>query len=369
MLVMDEKRRRWFELTTSTLETIAELCQGNQRNQEEALGKRVVSTISGIVAWDPTEYDLLYETTKLKQSALLVIESMLELSNAKARDIAASVASNLNQEELYLAMNRFYYMALFERMMLQENMVKDVTGTGKGKGGAREHAAECEAASRECYYIIRRMQDLTGNDSSWDLGSSGNVREEPNFRKKVSDFYEERDEEVWGRFKEVVKKKDADPPGKPVRQSLPTRERTTARAEQQRAEVRRWYTTFANKALSELDDHGGEILDRDICDRVEILRARTISIEFVRKVDTSDEVQKIYFETPLEVQRLDKAEQAKMTDLLSLDSPQDKVRTLLDMFRKKRHRLQWEATLLSKWYLIPFSNRYVFLHFFFSRAS
>lgn len=337
-------RKRWFELITATLETIAELCQGNQQNQVQALGKRVVSTISAIVAWDPTEYLILLEVTRVKRASLLVLESMLELSNAEARDIASSVASNLNQEELYLAMNRFYYINLFEKKMLElrPQAINDPTKS-------EQNANECALASRECYYIIRRMRDLTGSSTSWNLhtastvlGSSLKGMGTQAHRKTIAQFYAKKDDIVWNNFtKKLQKQHDQDKIS-----AITGADRT--------------FLLYATKALAELDDHGGELLSRNYCDRVESLMATTISVEFVRQVGKSDEVQKIYFQTPKIEQRLTKAEQFKVRKFLSLDSAQDKVRTLLEMFSKKRHRLQWEAYLQSNIWLLPFSNKMTF---------
>lgn len=63
--------------------------------------------------YDTPNNKLLERLTKIKVSALTVIEAMLELSNEEAKQIALSVKSTINLEELYLAMNRFYYIALF----------------------------------------------------------------------------------------------------------------------------------------------------------------------------------------------------------------------------------------------------------------
>lgn len=55
-------------------------------------------------AYDTSEEHILAELTDTKRAAITVLEAMLESNNTQARGIAKSVASQLNLNELYLAM-------------------------------------------------------------------------------------------------------------------------------------------------------------------------------------------------------------------------------------------------------------------------
>ena len=47
----ENETEQWYELVEQTLETITEMCQGNQRNQQTVLDKRVMSMLSWIIAY------------------------------------------------------------------------------------------------------------------------------------------------------------------------------------------------------------------------------------------------------------------------------------------------------------------------------
>ena len=66
------------------------------------------SLLHSIIAYDTTEEHALSDLTETKRAAMTVLESMLESNNETAHVIAESLVAQLNIEELYLAMNRFY---------------------------------------------------------------------------------------------------------------------------------------------------------------------------------------------------------------------------------------------------------------------
>ena len=66
------------------------------------------SLLHSIIAYDTTEEHALSDLTETKRAAMTVLESMLESNNETAHVIAGSLVAQLNIEELYLAMNRFY---------------------------------------------------------------------------------------------------------------------------------------------------------------------------------------------------------------------------------------------------------------------
>jgi hypothetical protein len=354
---------QWYDLVELVLETLAELCQGNQRNQRMVLDKRVISMLSWILAFDTTDFERLVPLTKLKRAALTVIEAMLELNNAEAKDIAFSVRSVLNLEEVYLAMNRFYYIALFTADGEPDDLLKDHADT------TDKHMLHM-AAGRDCYHILRRLNDLTGKMYTWSpvfeqdeakkakllaaAQGSGTTSVKdfdpsmsPKQRKEAIDHFADEDEDLWDRFKDECsdlsnaiktrKKEIAAQFGKISDKRLKHLELDAD--DIKRAER---FKIFSWKFLSELDLHTGEHIG-EVADRMWFFSATTISIEFVRE----RQLQKLYFCAPSEQGTLSGSIRDSTRSFLNLSSPQDKCRTLIETFDRLRLMLSRQRQLKS----------------------
>lgn len=346
---MKKEAEQWLVLVEQVLETITEMCQGNQRNQQMVLDKRVISMLSWILAFDTEDIEQVDRLTKIKVAALTVIEAMLELSNEEAKQIAFSVKSTVNLEELYLAMNRFYYIALFICGGDSDSLMKD-------QPGEADKQMPHIAAARVCYHILRRLDDLTGTMYTWTplkpkfdvnpdtkqrgglqfaMQQSGQASSDnfdssmvPKQRKEAVEYFGKADKAIWQQFDDDCKEGN-------INWSI------ASSADENKQNLRDRYVLFASTYLHELDTHGGEKMGQNV-DRFWFFTATTVSIEFIR----DDQLQKLYFCSPTEETTLSSSirDETRINDLL-LGSPQDKCRTLLEAFDRLRLGLKRQRWL------------------------
>eukprot|EP00041_Stephanoeca_diplocostata_P038566 m.1528282 g.1528282 ORF g.1528282 m.1528282 type:complete len:3000 (-) comp25237_c1_seq15:596-9595(-) len=335
----------WLTLVDQLFDSITELCQGNQKNQQEALDEQIIKMVNAIIAYDSTNYDDMKRLTETKRSALTVVEAMLEENNADARSIAQGFLLNLDREELYLAMNRFYYLDLFNRYKAKtEN--KEIEAT--------ERTEEMQAAF-ECFYVFKRIEDLTGELMTWPeprvdtkepemakmedkesvlssvssmkgigkgvgslvSGVGGNASKLLGLNKKVVPITEEQ--------KVVSKYHGLDDE---VRNRMATDLKSSSQP----------FVDFCREYLNELDLHGGPKLGWNP-DRFHWFNAQTRSIEFMR----SGRVQKVYFRKP--DTSIPQTIKSEILLTLNLASPQEKVRSFLNMFDEISRKLKFQEKL------------------------
>ncbi len=141
-----------YAVMMQVLDTITELVQGNQDNQSETLNHHIIKSINLIVAFDTHKEADLKALTETKQAAVTILEAMLEQSNEKAREVASTVRRTLNMEELYLAMNRLYYIDFYLQQVWEPSE----------HGG--DPVDQCHLRGGfEMYYVLARLRDLTGS--------------------------------------------------------------------------------------------------------------------------------------------------------------------------------------------------------------
>ena len=271
--------------------------------------KRELSAIhescAAIDRYDATIEVDLDQLTDTKVAALTVLESMMELNDEVAKNIAASLRATLNVEELYLAMNRFYYIDFY---------LKNRPGFADDP---EVHPQKHLKAGHQCFYILARLRDLTGEEYEWATAKSRR-------REKALAIAEERytsrvdvlDGELLLRFDRWVEVKKAE----------------VGSADKFERQL---YLEYSKAFLLELDRHGGDVLG-DEADRFAWYRERTRSIEFLR----DDELQKVYFELPSV--KLSETSRKALKMKMNFTSPQHKVRG--------RARIRWPASLATHRY-------------------
>ena len=320
----------WIKLTKQLLDTISEVCQGNQMNQQEVLDERIISMLNAVIAFDTDDYTLLELLTETKRSAISILKAMTEETNDVAHGVANSLLSLLNKEELYLAMNRFYYIDMF-------------INNGEA-GGDGKHSSVHLKAGREAFQIFARLRDLTGHDplpwkestkqadmtevakEDWEEKRNDAMRD---VDKGIWDTYEELWEEFWDSHKETLSYK----------------ENSFEEGTQEGSKLK--FKMFADEFLEDLDDHGSDNLTDD-ADRRDFFEISTICIEFIRHGN----VQRLYFEAP--TTELSKTVREMTLDKLDLGSPQEKVRSFLEHFEDLGTGLR-----LQKWLRKRFLTRQI----------
>lgn len=320
----DRRQEQTFQLVKAVLDAICEMCQGNQANQLQALDKRIISMISALISIDSEDERTAKFLMEVKGSALTVIEAMLEQSNAQAVNIAHSLKSSMNLEELYLAMNRMYYTALY-RVDGSVSELEDEEEDNSEKDGH-----EYMAKARDCYHILLRLKDLTGEMYRWPKQLSAEVIDEDDIEalrkqtEKTRSRIEEDDKKVWTKFKaklDFEEKKAKESVGKPPD----------------------GFELYCQYFLVELDDHGGDNLG-DWPDRLEFFEISTRSIEFVRDGAAA----KLYFPAPPKEETLSKVlRDHVLYNLCELESPQDKARSLLEAYPQITDTLARQSWLRS----------------------
>ena len=320
----------WLKLTKQLLDTISEICQGNQQNQQEVLDERVVSMLNAIIAHDTDDLELLELLTQTKRSAFGILKAMTEQSNATAHAVATSLLSLLNMEELYLAMNRFYYIEMF---------VMDGDSGLEGK-----HSSPHLKAGREAYQIFARLRDLTGFDPlPWKESTKHTDMTEIaklDWEEKRNAEIQSVDSKIWEKFEELWDEYWDSYKDTPVYIADKFEESSD------RAKVAK-FKMFAENFLDDLDDHGSANLTND-ADRRDFFEISTMGIEFVRHGN----VQRLYFEAPTTT--LSKTVREMTLDKLDLGSPQEKVRSFLEILEELGTGLR-----LQKWLRKRFLTRQI----------
>lgn len=340
------QREQWLILIDRLLDAITELCQGNQINQQEARDEQIIKMVNAIVAYDTaTEFDL-EALTATKRAALAVIESMLELNNDAAQETAKQLTVELNLEEVCLAMNRFYYIDFYLKSLdrlpsspysdesrllalhAAQNTNEDILDLS-----VDAYTSKHVEAGHKCYYILARIEDLTGYHYEWakkkedeiaksvakqgmELKDGRNQNDDDESSQALEEFHD-LDEHIFDRFERWLEQQ----------------KRTGTKPES-------LYMEFSRQFLIELDRHGGANLGKD-CDRLGYFQARTRSIEILR----DNELQKIYFESPSTL--ISKAVRTEILLSLKLTSPQDKVRGFIATWSKIRRMLRKQHKLRS----------------------
>jgi hypothetical protein len=326
----------WLGLLDQILDTLAELCQGSPSNQQEALDEQVVKYINFILAYDTGNEEQLLPLTRTKRGALTVLEAMLESNNAAAVEIANILRASLNLEELYLAMNRFYYLNLFSKVVAERD---------DDAPASREHLI----AGFECYFVLARLGDLTGTVYRWKEASvakksaNGEVGSgDGGGRASIADAeacmqaMRRRDDDVEERIEQYLEEAAA----KLSRGGMGSQagDRDTSGATRDARRRAKAFVEFSRGALSELDTHGGKELG-PTPDRFDYFQLRSASIEFVR----NGEVQKAYFRRPDIV--LSQRQRDEILLGVNRATPQEKVRDFVQRLPAIRRKLQFQARL------------------------
>jgi hypothetical protein len=326
----------WLGLLDQVLDTLAELCQGNPSNQQEALDEQVVKYINFILAYDTGSEEQLLPLTRTKRGALTVLEAMLESNNATAVEIARALRASLNLEELYLAMNRFYYLDLFSK----------VASESDGAPVSREHLI----AGFECYFVLARLRDLTGDVYQWKESNGGKMDATLAMSSGGGDgrtgasvaaaddslgAMQRQDDAVEARIEHYLEQAAARQRQKTPGDETGVGDSAVTWIARRRA---RAFVEFSRGALSELDTHGGEELGWTP-DRFDYFQLRSASIEFVR----NGELQKVYFRRPDIL--LSQRQRNEILLAVNRATPQEKVRDFVQQLPAIRRKLQFQTRL------------------------
>eukprot|EP00040_Diaphanoeca_grandis_P036640 m.234491 g.234491 ORF g.234491 m.234491 type:complete len:2978 (-) comp33655_c0_seq5:398-9331(-) len=350
------QREQWLELIDQLLDSITELCQGNVKNQREALDEQIIKMVNHIIAYDTMEEHTLGDLTDTKRAALTVLEAMLETNNDSAKDIAESLLAQLNLDELYLAMNRFYYIDFY---------LKNRPALARDHPEHDPHTSKHLEAGHEAYYILRRMEDLTGQRYQWekrkedeiekmmsgggsggggggnssgggggggDSSNASNTNTTSTSAATTSTMTEQDAEEADERLEDVF-----DAWCDKYMRRVNNDKNIVDKEEKFATSV---YGEFCREFLYELDTHGGRNLGH-ACDRFEWFQNRTHSIEFLR----DGALQKVYFDAPKD--KISKTVRSEILLKLNHTSQQDKLRAFVAEFGNVRVSLAYQARLRS----------------------
>ena len=293
------------------LDSVTELCQGNQVNQQEAMDEQIVKVVNFIIAYDATIETDMDQLTDTKVAGLTVLESMLEMNNAQSIQIAMSLRDTLNLEELYLAMNRFYYIDFY------------LKHRPRFAGDPEVHPQKHLKAGHQCYYVLARLTDLTGKSYEWETPKElkrikSSAIDEEHYVARVEDL----DEKLEHRFHEWVAKQT---------------EGHSTILQNNKLQLQ-LFLEYSKKFLMELDRHNGPMLGPE-SDRFAWYREKTRSIEFLR----DDELQKVYFEKP--PVEISKTARKVLLLKMNLTTPQHKVRDFISEFEAIAKELKYQERL------------------------
>eukprot|EP00049_Salpingoeca_infusionum_P016243 m.329746 g.329746 ORF g.329746 m.329746 type:complete len:2649 (+) comp16040_c1_seq2:1183-9129(+) len=292
-----EQSRQNMDLIEANLETLVELCQGNQTSQQEALDEQIVKSINSVLDFEIVSEDMthLQDVMTVKHVAVITLEAFLERSNVQAQVIAGTLVQSLDLKQLRQTMNEFYYLNNYLRQ------TKPVNGTDQM---IRDQLVQrLQQAGYETYFVFARLEDLGHYDASSfhqqkgvSAVMSGGSRPKKSKKKKGKD---------GDNPSNVTKLKSA-------------------------VAISRMFRG-ANPSV-ELDQYS-------------FFQANSLSIEFIRH----DAVQKVYFKKP----DVELSETARDQISLQLDrsTPEDKVRSFLSKFQAiNSQRLFRERLKSSSWY-------------------
>lgn len=332
---VDTVDREWLNNIDHLIDCLQEMCQGNQRVQQDALDEQAVKFINSILMIEADPGDNLSDVlTEVKESSVAILGTMMEQNNEAGKKIARLVWRSLNKDELYEAMNKWYYIHFFYEQV--PNLSDEL----------KRESAQSRRAAFKSFHVFAQLEDLTGftctlgdgTSSSKDSihvtrealnamaggNNSGNSRIPARFKRHRADPSEEEavlerwenlDDALASRIKEVIARAGGD--------------------------VTKAFHEFARDYLRDIEAGGGAYLKHEMADRSEFFQARTASIEFLR----DGQLQKVYFEK--KKHSLPKLQREEIIASIPRDSLSEKLKDFLSRFESVSRKLEFQDKLRS----------------------
>lgn len=237
--------------------------------------------------------------------------------------LARLLSRYLNHDQLYLDMNRFYYLSLFleeHERQKGSSAVRDLADdamalfTTHQKADAEELSKTHLKLGYKCFFVLQRLKDLIGLDIR--RGQELNDQIDEDLRLVTPD------DDAWQKILRTSQNESAkDHAIDVLRKAIGEDDYTFAK--------------FLEDKLVEKVRNGIPCLG-DLPDRFQYYAKHTRSIEFLR----DGTLQKVYFQQPRMV--LDSSKREKVLVAVKRTTTEDKQRSFLDKFKNMHEQLRYQ---------------------------
>ena len=330
-----EHQKLWLKLVGGLAYALSELCEGQVKNQKASFESDIFKHVNHFIRLSHRQNYL--EVAQMQSQILALVGAMLESNVHRDTKFANEMANALDLVGIRMAMNSLYFLNFFCAHF----------GSASTDFPKLPEAVLHGNAFR-CYWVLRRIQDLTGMDiehlsrpAHWeeDDGNDTDTDTKVVAHAASEDAQEDADDDEEASEQSVLLrsiKKGDDELFVFMKKQMGDAKRAGVDGEYQQ------FHTFWQELLVDFSHNLTSSQNRD---RMSYYLAKTSSIEFVKE----EALEKLYFhyEDSLKMSQIYRS---RVLADLDWSSAQNKVRDFIEKFNEMKGAMQVQEHLKSKFY-------------------